>query len=85
MSEKIKCEWHDIGLLTGQLLAQLHEISLRYHEPVESCRYVLRRWLDNAPDEHPITWNGITELLKDAALDSVATELKTVLSKASLS
>ena len=83
--EKIKYQWHDIGLLTGQSLAQLHEISLRYHEPVESCRYVLRTWLDNTPDEYPITWSGIIELLKHASLDSVATELKTVLSMASLS
>ena len=84
--DKIQNKWRDIGELLHLLPAQLIGISTEHRDkPIECCRAVLSRWLDNPPPNYPVTWDGLIELLEDCQLTQVATELKTVLSTANLS
>lgn len=86
LMEKIENKWRDIGQLTGLPLTQLESIATEHRDkPIECCRAVLGRWLDNPPSAYPTTWDGLIELLEDCQLTQVAEELKIVLIKANLS
>ena len=86
LMDKIESKWRDIGQLLGLSISQLDDLSTKYQDkPTECCRAVLGWWLDKPPPDYPATWNGLIELLEDCQLSHVVTELKTVLSKASLS
>jgi hypothetical protein len=86
LMEEIDTKWRDIGLLLGLSLTQLESIEIEYRDkPTECCRAVLGKWLENPPDEYPITWNGLIDLLEDCKLTQAVKELKSVLSKANLS
>ena len=81
-------KWRDIGQLIGLPLTQLESIATEHRDkPIECCRTVLGRWMDNPgpPMEYPTTWDGFIELLEDCQLIQVAEELKIVLTKANLS
>ena len=83
--EKIQNEWRDVGQLVGVSLAELRSISTEHREkPSECCRAVLGKWLDNPPPDYPTTWDGLITLLEDCKLTAVASELKTILSMATL-
>ena len=80
--EKIQWKWKDIGQLAGLSLAQLESIATEHRDkPIECCRAVLGKWLENPPNEYPVTWDGLIELLEDCNLTSAVDELKSALSK----
>ena len=80
--ERISPSWRDIGELTDLSASDLKNIATEHHNiPLECCRDVLNRWLENPPTGYPITWRGLFELLEDCKLCQVVSELKTVLSK----
>ena len=84
--EVIENKWRDIGQVAGLSLAQLESIATEHREkPTNCCRAVLGKWLENPPDDYPITWDGLIGLLEDCKLTQVVKELRNVLSKANLS
>lgn len=86
LMEKIQNKWRDIGQLVEISHSQLEAISTQHRDnPLECCRDVLGKWLENPPHDYPATWDGLIELLGDCKLASVVNELKTALSKANLS
>ena len=83
LTEKIANEWRTIGELLNLTYSKLQSLADKYRqEQKECCRTVLRLWLDNPPPDYPATWQGLIDLLEDSQLGEVATELRTVLSKA---
>ena len=85
LMDKIAHEWRTLGQLLGLSLSKLQSIGDEYRDkPKECCRAVLGLWLDNPPDEYPITWHGLLELLEDSQLGQVVSDLSDVLDKAKL-
>ena len=90
LTEEIAHKWHTIGELVGLTYSKLQSLDDEYRYrfesgvpwPEECCRAVLDLWLSNPPLKYPATWQGLTDLLEASKLDEVATELRTVLSKA---
>lgn len=82
LMERISSNWQDVGVLIGLSVSNL---ATEYHDkPLECCRAVLGRWLENPPKEYPITWRRLLELPEDCTLGQVASELNNVLSKSNL-
>ena len=83
LTEKIADKWRTIGELLDLTYSKLQSLADEYRqEQKECCRAVLGLWLDNPSPDYPATWRGLTDLLEDSQLGEVATELRTVLSKA---
>ena len=85
LMERASLKWRDIGELISLSFQQLECMEKEYRDKhIDCCRAVLGHWLDNPPEEYPITWRGLIELLQDSELGQVVTELKSVLSKSKL-
>ena len=83
--DKIKDHWRDIGDLLGISLEEQDSLSAKQEkDAAKCCRAVLDKWMKAPPDDYPVSGKGLIELLKDAQLDKVASELKPVLCKANL-
>jgi hypothetical protein len=89
LTEKIAYKWRTIGELIGLTYSKLQRLEDKYRRrrPLESkqkeyCQAVLKLWLDNPPPDYPATWQGLMDLLENSELSEVATELRTVLSRA---
>ena len=82
LMEEIAHEWHTIGELVGLTHSKLQSLDHEYQDQFESCQAVLDLWLDDPPPKYPATWQGLIDLLEKSQLDEVATEVRTVLSKA---
>ena len=83
--DSIAYKWRTLGELLGLPFSKLQSLATEHRDkPEECCRAVLGQWLDNPPEEYPITWHGLLELLEDGQLGQVATELRNVLDKAKL-
>ena len=83
--ERVFLDWCDIGELISLSLQQL-ECLAREHRDIHAdcCRAVLGSWLDDPPEEYPITWSGLIELLQDSELTQIVSELKNALSKSNI-
>jgi hypothetical protein len=87
LTKKIAHKWRTIGKLLGLTYSELQRIDDKHRRwfksrPEECCRAVLELWLDNPPPDYPATWQGLIDILEDSEIGGVATELRTVLSKA---
>lgn len=83
--ERISPSWRDIGELIDLSASSLENIATEHRDkPLECCRGVLNRWLENPPTDYPITWRGLFQLLEDCKLGQVVSELKIVLRKSNL-
>ena len=83
--ERASLKWRDIGELIGLSFQQLECMAKEYRDKnIDCCRAVLGQWLENPPEEYPITWRGLIELLQDSELGQVVTELKNALSKSNV-
>ena len=83
LTEKIANKWRTIGVLLNLTYSKLQSLADKYRqEQKECCQTVLGLWLGNPPPDYPATWQGLIDLLEDSQLAEVATELRTVLSKA---
>ena len=83
--ERISSKWRDIGDLVGLSFQQLECMAKEYRDKhMDCCRAVLGHWLDNPPEDYPMTWRGLIELLEDCQLGQVVSELKNVLSKSNV-
>ena len=83
--DRISPNWQDIGLLIGLSFQQLECIAKEHRDRhTDCCRAVLCHWLENPPEEYPITWRGLIELLQDCHLCQVVSELKIALSKSNI-
>ena len=81
--DNISHEWRTIGERLDLTSSQLQSLAAEHRDkPKECCRAVLCLWLNNPPDEYPITWDGLIELLEDSQLGQVASELRKILNKA---
>ena len=84
LMERISFKWRDIGelLLSFQHLDCIAGEHCDKH--IDCCQTVLHHWLENPPEEYPITWRGLIELLQDSELGQVVAELKNALSKSNV-
>ena len=87
LTEKIAHKWHTIGELLGLTYSKLQSLDDKYRHwfksrPEECCRAVLDLWLDNPPPDYPPTWQGLIDLLEDSQVGEVASELRSILSRA---
>ena len=82
--ERVSLNWRDIGELIGLSYQQLECIRDDRDKNIDRCRAVLGHWLENPPEEYPITWRGLIELLQDSELGQVVTELKNALSRSNI-
>ena len=82
--ERISFKWRDVGELLLSF-EQLHCIAEEHRDKhMDCCRAVLHHWLENPPEEYPITWRGLIELLQDSELGQVVAELKNALRKSNI-
>ena len=85
LMEKLSLHWRDIGELIGLSFQQLECLASEHHgKHTECCRAVLGSWLEHPPEEYPITWSGLIELLQDSELSQVVSELKYALTKSNI-
>ena len=83
--EKLSLHWRDIGTLIGLSFQQLECLASEHRgKHTDCCSAVLGSWLDDPPEEYPITWSGLIELLQDSGLSQVVSELKSALSKSNI-
>ena len=85
LMERVSLHWRDIGELIGLSFQQLECLAGEHRgKYIDCCRAVLCSWLDDPPEEYPITWRGLIELLQDSELGQVVSELKNALSKSNV-
>jgi hypothetical protein len=83
--ERVSNKWRDIGELIGLSFQQLECMASEHRgKHTDCCRAVLGSWLEAPPEEYPITWRGLIELLQDSELGQVVSELKNALSKSNV-
>jgi hypothetical protein len=82
LARKIAHKWCTIGELLGLTHSKLRSLDHEYRNPFQCSQAALELWLDNPPPDYPATWRGLIDLLEDSKLSEIATELRTVLSKA---
>ena len=77
----ISNEWWDAGILLGLPAAELENIKQKTDDNVRRFTLVFTQWIDNDghPPQHPLSWDGVCELLYDLDRDSAAEELKQAL------
>ena len=73
---EISPNWRGIGGAIGLSFANLDNIATEFHyKPVDCCRSVFSKWLDNPSADYPATWDGLINLLEDCELAGPATIL----------
>ena len=81
--DNISHKWRTIGERLDLTSSKLQCIEVDHRGiSEECCRAVLCIWLNNPPDEYPISWDGLIELLEDSQLGQVASKLRKILNKA---
>ena len=81
--DHISHKWRDIGELLDISHSELESVTVKNHgDPKNCCRDILAKWLDNPPDEYPMTWQGLFELLEDSRLGQVVSQLRNIVDKA---
>ena len=75
LRDKIAHKWRAIGDLVVPR-EQLNEWAANGMQEEETCEAMLCYWLDHPPPKHPVTWEGLYELLEMSDLGQVASELK---------
>ena len=88
IAEKSSTKYHDFGLL---LLDNPHGTiesetwSLKYNQDAERInKEILREWATGR-GKKPVTWGTLTEVLRDIALCTLASEIEAVKSKSASS
>ena len=85
LMDKVSHEWRDLGELLDLSHAELESISMKcLKDPKDCCRAVLGQWLENPPEGYPTTWDGLIELLDDSQLGQVASQVRSILDKATV-
>jgi hypothetical protein len=85
LMERLSLKWRDIGTLIGLSFQQLECLAREHRDKhTDCCRAVLGNWLEDPPEEYPITWRGLVELLQDCELGQVVSELMNALSKSNI-
>lgn len=76
-------KWKEIGCLLEVPLSRLLAWDKEHlRDQLECTNTVLCHWLENPTDYYPNTWEGLDQLLNDAELGQVASDLKHVLANA---
>ena len=59
-------EWRDVGQILGIAQPKLDAWwTQTNNDPKRCCDNVMAHWLQNPPDEYPLTWRGLIDLLED--------------------
>jgi hypothetical protein len=83
--ERVSHNWREIGTLIGLSFQKLECLAREHRDKhTDCCRAVLGSWLEDPPEEYPITWSGLIELLQDCELSQVVSELTYALSKSNI-
>ena len=80
----IAYNWKLIATRLGFETGNIDSIGRNYHDDYERVTNVFRRWLNNAKNlpnasRYPKSWQGLINLLEDAELGEVATNLHSAL------
>ena len=78
--ESISMGWRKIGNILGIPGPKLDTWWMQTHnDPKQCCINVFTNWLQNPPDECPLTWHGLIDLLEDTDFTTLVQELKKAL------
>lgn len=78
--ELISSKWWDAGIRLGLTIDTLENYKQKTEDNEKRLEYIFSQWIDsNGHSEYPLTWDGLTELLRDIDKDSAAEELLKVL------
>ena len=74
-------EWKEVGKILGISQPKLDAWwTQTSNDPKRCCDNVMAHWLQNPPDEYPLTWRGLIDLLEDVdKFGALVQELKTAL------
>ena len=81
LKDKIVHEWKAIGDLVIPK-EKLNEWAVNGMQQEECCEAMLSCWLENAPSNNPVTWEGLYEILEMSNLGDIASELKHAINNA---
>lgn len=78
--ELISSKWWDVGIRLGLTIDTLENHRQKNEDNDKRLEYIFSQWIDsNGHPEYPLTWEGLSELLRDIDKDSAARELVKVL------
>ena len=64
--DNILNHWEDVGKILGIPQPKLQAWRTQTNnDPKRCCDNVMAHWLQNPPDEYPLTWRGLIDLLED--------------------
>ena len=74
-------DWKEVGKILGIPQPKLDAWwTQTNNDPKRCCDNVMAHWLQNPPDEYPLTWRGLIDLLEDVdKFGTLVQELKTAL------
>ena len=73
-------EWKEIGKILGIQQPTLDAWWVQTsNDPKRCCDKLLAHWLQNPPEEYPLTWRGLIDLLEDANFGALVQEFKKAL------
>ena len=80
--DKIQGHWRDIGTLMKIESSVLNDFESHCRGNLkEQCRKVLEAWIAQGSRNYPVTWSGMSTVLKDVLLGEVSCQLEEVLGK----
>ena len=79
VTNEISNQWRNIGKLLEIPGPTLNGWWAESHSEEQCCDKVLANWLQNPPEDYPVTWHGLIELLDDAEFTDLAKTLKNAL------
>ena len=87
IAEKISTKYHDFGLLLldDRNGTRVSNMELKYRQDAERInKEILREWATGI-GKKPVSWETLTEVLRDVGLCVLASEIKAVKSKSASS
>lgn len=78
--DNILNKWDEVGRYLGIQEPKLQAWRTQTgNDPKRCCDNVVANWLQNPPDEYPLTWRGLIDLLEDADFTQLVKDLKKAL------
>ena len=80
ITELISAKWNKVGIMLGQQMSTLDNISQKSDDNIDRCLRVFSHWIEaQGSPRYSLTWEGLLELLRDIDHSSAAKKLSDAL------
>lgn len=78
--EQISSKWRRVGMLFGEKMAALDNCEQKSNDNVDRCARIFSHWIEcKGHPNYPLTWDGLSKLLRDIKQETAAARLQEAL------